>query len=75
MGSSRPILISEAERKEWEMLRRGIRPIPDDELERCERAALQLRDRLIGIPYYAEKDRESGMRYWRALQANEYPIG
>ncbi len=75
MGSSRPILISESERKEWEMLRRGIRPIPDDELERCERAALQLRDRLIGIPYYAEKDRESGMRYWRSLQANEYPIG
>ena len=68
-------LISETERKEWEMLRRGVGPIPDEELERCEQAALQLRDRLIHVPYYAEKDREDGMRYWRSLQAHEYPIG
>ena len=74
MGSYQS-LISEKERKEWEMLRRGIGPIPDEELERCEKAALQLRERLIQVPYYAEKDRENGMRYWRSLQANEYPIG
>ena len=75
MASGRPLLISEKERREWEKLRLGFTPIPDDELERCERAALQLRDRLINIPYYAEKDRESGMRYWRTLQASDYPIG
>lgn len=57
------------------MLRRGIGPIPEDKLEQCELAAMQLRERLVNIPYYAERDRENGMRYWRALQAREYPIG
>jgi len=75
MGSYRKCLISEAQRKEWEMLRKGVGPIPEDELERCEQAAVQLRERLINIPYYAERDRKIGMRYWRALQANEYPVG
>jgi len=67
--------MSEAERKEWEFLRHGIGPIPEEELENCELAAQQLRERLISIPYYAEKDRQGGMRFWRALQAHEYPIG
>jgi len=62
-------------RREWELLRRGENPILDEDLERCELAALQLRDRLVNIPYYAEKDRQTGMRYWRGLQASDYPIG
>jgi len=62
-------------RKEWELLLNGQVPILDDDLERCELAALQLRDRLVNIPYYAERDRQVGMRYWRGLQASDYPIG
>ena len=66
--------ISEEQKREWELLRKGRGSIPEDELERCERAALQLRERLIDIPYYAERDRQCGMRYWRSLQAHEYPF-
>ncbi len=40
------------------------------ELARQERAARRLRARLIHIPYYAERDRKSGMRFWRALQSH-----
>lgn len=68
-------VISDEQRKEWEMLRRGIGPIPEEELARCELAARQMRDRLINVPYYAERDRLHGMRFWRELQAREYPIG
>jgi len=75
MASYLNVSIDEEQRREWQLLRSGVGPIPEEELVRCEMAALQLRERLIGIPYYAEKDREDGMRYWRGLQAREYPIG
>jgi hypothetical protein len=29
----------------------------------------------VDVPYYAEKDRQHGMRYWRELQASDFPIG
>jgi len=74
MGAYRSCVISEEERREWRMLRSGLGPIPEDKLALCELAARQMRDRLINIPYYAERDRELGMRFWRELQAREYPV-
>jgi len=62
-------------KREWELLRRGQGLILEEDLEQCELAALQLRERLVNIPYYAERDRQIGMRYWRRLQASDYPIG
>ena len=65
------------ERKElkikWEKLRAGFNPALAT--ERSELAARALRERLMKIPYYAERDSRYGMRYWRTLQACEYPIG
>ena len=57
----------------WEKLRAGFNPTPMN--ERSEQAARALRERLMKIPYYAERDCRYGMRYWRTLQACEYPIG
>jgi len=62
-------------RKEWQRLLQGTAAIRTEELERCELAAQQLRDRLVNIPYYAERDRQGGMHYWRGLQASDYPVG
>lgn len=58
----------------WEKLRQGFRSIPEGERARFEQAALQMRARLIKIPYYAERDSLYGMRYWRTLLACEYPV-
>lgn len=74
MGSYRPFELSEDEKREWHMLRTGLGPIPEEELQRCELAARRMREMLINVPYYAERDRELGMRFWRELQARDYPV-
>lgn len=40
------------------------------ERERFERAAVRLREELLHIPSYAEKDRSFGMAFWRDLHAS-----
>jgi len=75
MGSYQPYAMSSEEREEWQTLRRGLGPIPEEELERCEIAARQLRERLIAVPYFAERDRQGGMHFWRRMQASDYPVG
>lgn len=75
MAVIRKSSMSAEQKREWEKLRRGSRPIPEGDLERCERAALQLREMLVDVPYYAERDSREGMRYWRTLLAGEYPVG
>lgn len=66
--------LSEEQKKEWQTLRSDS-SITEEELARCERAARQLRERLVHVPYYAERDRQQGMRYWRTLQASEFSLG
>lgn len=38
--------------------------------DQFEEAAARLRERLLHIPSYAEKDRTLGMAFWRDLQAS-----
>ncbi len=40
-----------------------------EELDRRELAAQRLRESLISEPYYAKRDKNEGMDYWRSLQA------
>ncbi len=39
------------------------------ERKRREQEALRLREDLLSEPFYAKKDKEEGMAYWRALQS------
>jgi len=67
--------INDELRKEWVRLLQGTGTVQEKDIERCELAALQLRDRLVSIPYYAERDRQGGMHYWRGMHASDYPVG
>ncbi len=40
------------------------------ERDRFERAAVRLREQLLHIPSYADKDRTFGMAFWRDLHAS-----
>ena len=41
--------------------------LPKEERERRELAATRLRDRLISIPWYKEKDQRSGDEFWASF--------
>lgn len=66
-------VVNEELKKEWQQLRSNS-SISEEELVLCEHAARKLRERLVHVPYYAERDRQQGMRYWRTLQASEYSL-
>lgn len=55
---------------QWDLMISSLPPTPPEELERREQAALNLRSRLIQIPWYADADRRHGMAFWRKLQAS-----
>lgn len=75
MTANQGNLANRERRINWEKLRQGFRTVPEAEREQFERAALQMRARLVRIPYYAERDSRYGMRYWHTLLACEYPVG
>lgn len=38
-----------------------------EELERRRQGALRLRERLLALPFYQDKDKRLGMQYWKTL--------
>jgi hypothetical protein len=48
-----------------EKLLSSLPPLPQEELDRQERAVVRLRERLLSIPYYAERDRQDGLNFFR----------
>jgi hypothetical protein len=52
-----------------------LRPLPRTELDFREWAAHRLRKRLITHPWYALRDAESGMEFWRQLQGSQVNVG
>lgn len=44
--------------------------LPDEEMKRRKRARVRLKRRLIGMPFYKEKDRVSAGQCWKSLHAS-----
>ena len=53
-------------------MRNGTGLPPLAEHNRRVQAALRLRGLLISIPWYRQRERESGFRVWETLQASGY---
>lgn len=48
----------------------GLSPLAEH--NRRVQAALRLRELLISIPWYRQRERESGFRVWETMQASGY---
>jgi hypothetical protein len=54
-----------------EKLLSSLPPLPQEELDRQERAVVRLRERLLSIPYYAERDRKDGLNFFRNFHSGQ----
>ena len=52
------------------LISRGAQLLPQKELDRRYQAALRCRERLISIPFYAERDKRWGMEFWLNYQGS-----
>lgn len=54
-----------------ETLISSLSPLSPEELERRRQGALRLRERLLVLPFYQDKDKRLGMEYWETLYTSQ----